>query len=90
MARISKFENTFSETSKEYGEDFKKEALKLTLEDIESLQVKYGISDAEMSKILEINRMVISHWKTQKRELPKYYLFNIYSFFQYLEKRYDI
>jgi DNA-binding transcriptional regulator YiaG len=89
MARISKYENEWTELSKQYGEKFREDALKLTLEDIEALQMKYGISDAELSNILEINRMVVSHWKTRKRELPKYYLFNIYAFFQYLEKKYN-
>jgi hypothetical protein len=89
MARISKFDNALTVMSKQHGDAFREEALKLTLTDVEILQMKYGISDADLSRILEIDRMVISYWKNSKRELPKYYIFNIYCFFQYLDSKFN-
>jgi DNA-binding transcriptional regulator YiaG len=85
MARISKFQNEFTEISKSLSETFKKEAIEMQIEEINSLQTKFGLSDTELSKILEIEVASVSRWKNGKYELPAYYKIAICALFKYLE-----
>ena len=86
MARISKYENALTDKSINLASDMNKKAINLTIDEIEALQMKYGMSDAHLADFLEIQRAIISYWKSGKRELPKYYIFNIYFLFKYLEE----
>lgn len=90
MARKSKYENTLTDKSINLASDINKKATCLTIDEIEALQTKYGVSDAHLADFLEIQRSIISYWKNGKRELPKYYIFNIYFLFRYLEERFKI
>jgi DNA-binding transcriptional regulator YiaG len=88
MARISKYKNQFSEKSELLSKKFEKEAQILTLDMIEELQFKYGISNVLLCNTLKISTTVLSKWKTGERELPDYYKVNIYCYFKYLESRF--
>jgi DNA-binding transcriptional regulator YiaG len=88
MARISKYKNQFSETSELLSKKFEKEAQILTLDMIEELQFKYGISNVLLCNTLKISTTVLSKWKTGERDLPDYYKVNIYCYFKYLESRF--
>jgi DNA-binding transcriptional regulator YiaG len=85
MARISKYKNQFSEKSEMLSRKFEKEAQTLTLDMIEELQIKYGISNVLLCGTLKISIAVLSRWKNGERELPDYYKVNIYCYFKYLE-----
>jgi DNA-binding transcriptional regulator YiaG len=85
MARMSKFQNELTEISKSLSETFKKEAVQMTLEEINTLQAKFGLSNAELSKIIEIEEASVSRWKNGKYELPAYYKIAICALFKYLE-----
>jgi hypothetical protein len=86
MAMISKYKNRNSKSSNELGETFKREALSLTLEDIEALQELHGISNVDIEQHLRISLSVLSRWKNKKTELPDYYKISLYAFFKYLER----
>jgi DNA-binding transcriptional regulator YiaG len=88
MARISKYKNQFSEKSELLSKKFEKEAQILTLDMIEELQFKYGISNVLLCNTLKISTTVLSKWKTGERDLPDYYKVNIYCYFKYLEPRF--
>jgi DNA-binding transcriptional regulator YiaG len=88
MARISKYKNQFSEKSEMLSKKFEKEAQTMTLDMIEELQNKYGISNVLLCDTLKISTTVLSKWKTGERELPDYYKVNIYCYFKYLESRF--
>jgi DNA-binding transcriptional regulator YiaG len=87
MARISKYINEYSETSETLAKEFYKEALDLTLEQLEALQTKYGISNVVLCDTLKISMTVLSKWKHGERDLADYYKINIYSFFKFLEEK---
>jgi DNA-binding transcriptional regulator YiaG len=84
MARISKYKNQFSEKSELLSKKFEQEAQTLTLDMIEELQFKYGISNVLLCETLKISTTVLSKWKTGERDLPDYYKVNIYCYFKYL------
>jgi hypothetical protein len=84
MARISKFRNEMTDISAEVAEKLQKEALKMTIEDIEKKQTIFGLSDAQLSDFLSIDRAIMSMYK-KKGEMPKYYVASIFLLFQYLE-----
>jgi DNA-binding transcriptional regulator YiaG len=88
MARISKYKNQFSEKSELLSKKFEKEAQTLTLDMIEELQFKYGISNVFLCDTLKISTTVLSKWKTGERDLPDYYKVNIYCYFKYLADNY--
>jgi DNA-binding transcriptional regulator YiaG len=69
MARISQFVNQYTKSSIELSEEFKSECSKLTLEKTKELQKKYGVSNAELSRILEIEEASVSRWKNGKYNL---------------------
>jgi DNA-binding transcriptional regulator YiaG len=85
MARISKYKNQITEKSEMLSKKFEKEAQILTLDMIEALQIKYGISNVLLCDTLRISIAVLSRWKNGERELPDYYKVNIYCYFKYLE-----
>jgi hypothetical protein len=84
MARISKYRNDMTEISVKLGEVIQKESFKMTLQDIESKQTHYGISDAQLSDFLNIDRAVMSMHK-KKGQMPKYYITSIYLLFRHIE-----
>jgi hypothetical protein len=63
-----------------------KSAVSINLEEVEALQMKYGISNVLLSNTLKISLGVLSKWKNGERELPECYKINIYCFFKYLEE----
>ena len=85
MARISKYKNQITEKSETLSKRFEKEAQTITLDMIEALQIKYGISNVLLCDTLRISIAVLSRWKNGERELPDYYKVNIYCYFKYLE-----
>jgi DNA-binding transcriptional regulator YiaG len=87
MARISKYENTRTEKSITLATQLNRIATQISIEEIENLQMKYGISDGQLADFLEIQRSIISLWKSGKRGLPKYYLINIFLLFKYLDDK---
>ncbi len=84
MARISKYINDYTEKSEEIAKEFSGSAISLSLEDLEALQTKFGISNVLLGETLKISLGVLSKWKTGERDLPDYYKINIYCFFKYL------
>ena len=86
MARISKYKNQFTEKSEILSKKFEKEAQTLTLDMIEELQLKYGISNVLLCDTLKISTTVLSKWKNGVTELPNYYKVNVYCYFKYLER----
>jgi hypothetical protein len=85
MAMISKYKNDNSEWSNQMGEEFTAKALRMTLEEVEQQQEKYGVSNVDIEKHLKISISVLSRWKNKKTELPEYYKISLYAFFKYLE-----
>jgi hypothetical protein len=86
MAMISKYKNDNSEWSNQMGEEFTAKALRMTLEEVEQQQEKYGVSNVDIEKHLKISISVLSRWKNKKTELPEYYKISLYAFFKYLEE----
>jgi hypothetical protein len=89
MAMISKYKNDNSEWSNQMGEEFTAKALRMTLEEVEQQQEKYGVSNVDIEKHLKISISVLSRWKNKKTELPEYYKISLYAFFKYLEDSAD-
>jgi hypothetical protein len=89
MAMISKYKNDNSEWSNQMGEEFTAKALRMTLEEVEQQQEKYGVSNVDIEKHLKISISVLSRWKNKKTELPEYYKISLYAFFKYLEESAD-
>jgi hypothetical protein len=85
MARISKYKNEMTDISVALAGVIQKESLKMTLQDIESKQTYFGISDAQLSDFLNIDRAVMSMHK-KKGQIPKYYTISIYLLFRHLER----
>jgi hypothetical protein len=85
MARISKYRNDMTDISVELAEVIQNESSKMTLQDIENRQTYYGISDAQLSDFLNIDRAVMSMHK-KKGLLPRYYITSIYLLFRHLER----
>jgi hypothetical protein len=85
MARISKYKNEMTELSMNVCEEIQREVLKMTIEEIEQRQNKYGISDAQMSDSLSIDRSAMSAFK-KNGKIPKYYLVSIFFLFRHLER----
>ena len=85
MAGVSIYENENSKKSIKLGKQFKDEVFSLSLEEVENLQMRFGVSNVELSQTLGISMATISRWKTGKTELAKYYKVNIYCYFKYLE-----
>ena len=84
MARISKYKNEMTDLSMKVCEEIQREVLKMTIEEIEQRQNRYGISDAQMSDYLSIDRSAMSSFK-KNGKIPKYYLVSIFFLFRYLE-----
>jgi hypothetical protein len=89
MAMISKYKNDNSDWSNQMGEEFTAKALRMTLEEVEQQQEKYGVSNVDIEKHLKISISVLSRWKNKKTELPEYYKISLYAFFKYLEESTD-
>jgi hypothetical protein len=85
MARISKYKNAQTVATVTLLEITHDEALQMTLEEIESKQMRYGLSDAQLSDFLNIDKAVMSIFK-KNGKMPKYYLKSIYFLFKYLER----
>jgi hypothetical protein len=85
MARISKYKNAQTDVSVRLLEITHIEALEMTLGEIEVKQMRYGISDAQLSDFLNIDKAVMSTFK-KNGKLPKYYIKSIYFLFKYLER----
>jgi hypothetical protein len=85
MARVSKYKNEMTDLSVKVCEEIQREVLKMTIEEIEQRQNKYGVSDAQMSDYLSIDRSAMSAFK-KKGKIPKYYLVSIFFLFRYLER----
>jgi hypothetical protein len=87
MARISKYVNQYTENSLLISETFRKEALNITLEKVEELQFRYGISNVLLCESLKISLSVLSKWKNEGTMLPDYYKISIYSYFKHIEAK---
>jgi hypothetical protein len=85
MARISKYKNEQTIASVTLLEITHSEALKMTLEEIEVKQMRYGLSDAQLSDFLNIDKAVMSTFK-KNGKMPKYYIKSIYFLFKYLDR----
>jgi hypothetical protein len=85
MARISKYKNAQTVATVTLLEITHDEALQMTLEEIESKQMRYGLSDAQLSDFLNIDKAVMSTFK-KNGKMPKYYIKSIYFLFKYLER----
>jgi DNA-binding transcriptional regulator YiaG len=88
MARISKYLSAYTEKSEALAKEFSKSGVSINLEEVEALQMKYGISNVLLSDTLKISLGVLSKWKNGERDLPEYYKINIHCFFKYLEEHY--
>jgi predicted transcriptional regulator len=86
MARISKYRNEKTEGSKIFAENLFKELNNFTAEEVEKLQMEFGISDVDLAKFLRLNRSVISVWKNGIRDITDYNKLTMYLFFKILKE----
>jgi DNA-binding transcriptional regulator YiaG len=68
MARISKYENTFSKRSSDFIDAFLK--ITITPNEIDEFQDKYGVSNKELSRLSGHGESQISTWKAGRTEMP--------------------
>jgi DNA-binding transcriptional regulator YiaG len=89
MPRVSKYNNDKTDTSKQFLDNLLDNLKTFTFEDVEKMQIEYGISDAELSDYLFLNRATISLWKTGKRDLTDYNKLTIFLVFKLLKDKYN-
>jgi DNA-binding transcriptional regulator YiaG len=86
MARLSKYHNEHTDKSKIFAENLFKELSLFTVEEVDGLQLKFGISDVDLANFLHLNRSVISLWKNGKRDITDYNKLTMYLFFKILKE----
>ena len=88
MARLSKYQNEKTEKSKILAEALFKEVDNLTKEEVEKLQIEYGISEVDLGNFLHLNRSVISLWKNAKRDITDYNKLTMFLFFKHIKEKF--
>jgi transcriptional regulator with XRE-family HTH domain len=78
MARISAYQNAQTEEATQKIEALRKEALALTLEQIEKFQMQQGISDKLLAAAIGAEPSAISRWKHGKQQLSDNNLIALY------------